>query len=808
MSEFVNLSTEGRLIVEKYLSGINIVKNIKKIKLIVSLYATLDDANEKVLGILNTYVINLYDNFTEAETKVLLNETCQVIRYCYERIEPDLGFTRPNDNHPLIIPDSLLELCNYFVSTNSDSDVYLPYTGAGQFAFKNPTCNYDGFERDAESWAISQIYLNSFGIKSDIKLTGNMHDALSKNKLYDIIFSFPPFVSGSEGRTVIDNLYHLATKSLKENGTMCCILPKIFCTSYSNWSSLRYILCRDQKEFSAAVISIPPMVFPFPLVDICLFLLCKDKQGKVLLVDATSDNFCARHDIAGNIEFELKVRSIVESITKDDEKFVWRGTTSDLIGENINLLPARYLLKQHLPQLHKGEKLLHIGELVDVVSTERNECYESHYPLLGFKELSFNYLNCDIRLDSIPLKPMDTPIKPMRSFKLLKDNCLIAGFIGGKFKVGRTVDLAENKATALRQELIPFKLRSGLITEDYLLRSIMSDIVSTQANIMASGAILSRIKKQDFLDLLIIVPPIEEQIKICKEDTKQSLTEAENKQKKTDDDFRRDMHMKRHAIGQTIFNLNNWWKALLRARKEGQGIVDDNAVIGKSYKVAVKDIYDNIQQVIDQLQQQISKFDRGNGLVCEWISLPDFIEDYIKKHKSPIFQFDYNAAFYHRIAHFGGKEVYDENGKFVAIEGGREKTYTFENALFAPEALTIVFDNIISNACSHGFAEREANPNDNIIKIEISTEGADHIISISNNGKPVREDVTEDYVFTYNKSTQNGNNHFGIGGYEVKHLMREFDGDAEFVSEPEKEFPVMYKLYFHSTKLELINLEE
>ena len=118
-----------------------------------------------------------------------------------------------------------------------------------------------------------------------------------------------------------------------------------------------------------------------------------------------------------------------------------------------------------------------------------------------------------------------------------------------------------------------------------------------------------------------------------------------------------------------------------------------------------------------------------------------------------------------------------------------------------------IFDNIVSNACCHGFDGREDEPNRNIIKIELSTEGTDHIISISNNGKPVSEIVTEDYVFTYNSSTQNGKNHFGIGGYEVKRFMKEFDGDAEFISRPEDRFPVVYRLVFHNTNIQSIDID-
>lgn len=795
-----NLSAEGRKIVENYLSRFSSIMSMNKEKLVVSLYATMEDAKQEVLDILKSFVINLNDSFSEAETKVLRNECCEVIKYCHERKGPDMRLSRSHYNDPLMVPDTLLDLCNTLMGVNSESKVYLPYAGTGQFAFLNPNCKYEGFEQNAESWAFTEIYLHCYGVKSEIKLTGNINDVIPMNKQYDYIFSFPPFLMGLEGRNVINNLlYYLVTKALKDNGTMCCILPLSFCTASSSWFDLRKVLLDYHNQYSATVISLPRMLYPFTSVEICLFLISKDNQGKILLVDASGDHFCARHDIVGDKKYELKVQSIVETIKKSDVKFVWGGTTSNLEGD-VNLLPSRYLLKQHLPQPRKGEQLLSIAELVEIVTTERNDSFSEQYPLLGIKELSFNYLNCDISYKSIPLKPKN-------SFRVLKDNCLLAGFIGGKFKVGRTIDLSSTNGTALRQEVIPFRLKANIITEDYLLRSIMSDYVASQGKMMSSGVTISRIKKQDFLDLRIIVPSIEEQYRICKADTKQSLSAAETKQKKSDEDFRRDMHMKKHAIGQTIFNLSNWWKTLQRARKEGNGIVDDNAVIGRSQKVAVKDIYDNIQQVIDQLQQQINKFDRGNGLVTETISLTKFIEEYISKHRSPIFRFDYDSSIHYRTGFVGGKEVRDEKGKVISWEGGQDTVFTFENAVFAPEALTIIFDNIVSNACSHGFVGREDNPGGNIIKIELTTEGTDHIITISNNGKAVREDVTEEYVFTYNKSTQNGKSHYGIGGYEVKRLMQEFDGDAEFISQPEADFPVKYRLLFHNTGIEIFNLD-
>ena len=63
-------------------------------------------------------------------------------------------------------------------------------------------------------------------------------------------------------------------------------------------------------------------------------------------------------------------------------------------------------------------------------------------------------------------------------------------------------------------------------------------------------------------------------------------------------------------------------------------------------------------------------------------------------------------------------------------------------------------------------------------------------------------------------STKNGtrNNenetevHRGLGGFEVKRLMNEFGDDAEFISTPDDEFTVTYKLLFHNTNIVTVEL--
>ena len=111
----------------------------------------------------------------------------------------------------------------------------------------------------------------------------------------------------------------------------------------------------------------------------------------------------------------------------------------------------------------------------------------------------------------------------------------------------------------------------------------------------------------------------------------------------------------------------------------------------------------------------------------------------------------------------------------------------------------MIFDDIISNACSHGFKGRESGANK--VKIEISSEGTEYIITISNNGLPLSEGVTSEDVFRYGQTSGNTTEHFGIGGYEVQKLMNEFEGEVEIISTPNDEYTVSYRLIFHNTNI-------
>ncbi|MBQ6578119.1 MAG: restriction endonuclease subunit S [Bacteroidales bacterium] len=799
MTTFANLSAESKDIIfglYDKLRGRSIISDTNR-QLMVSLYGTMPFAIAEVLNILDRYRVNLTDYLSTEAIALLQNEYAAVIPFCFQRAEMDRNSFVHRYEGTFPVPNSLIDLCMEMAGDTSGKSVFLPYAGEGAFALRCHGAHVKGFEFESESWAVSQILISSLpGAQNHRIARGPGEKTTSQDETFDFVFSLPPFQDRRGLRTVVDTFYGIITRQLKVGGELYAILPRSFCYEGAGWFDVRKILLDYYGQYSVLVVALPPMLLPITNVPLCIVNFVKDRRGLVCLVDASGEEFYARQDVAGTKEFSLKVESILETIRKQDEKYVWIGDAKDL-NSSLNLSPARYLLEQNTPDEYEGHTTVRLGELIAPVPLTRNEEADQDTPIIGMRELSFKYLNCDISIETIP-------VKQDRFAKVLTDNALLTGFMSGKFKVGRIEGLSSRKYVALTSDVFAFRIISKAVTEDYLLRSLLSGFSERQAIALARGTTLTRLDDADLLNIRIPLPSIEEQDRICKEDTRASLSESDRLIIESFEEFRDDMHMKKHAIGQTIFNLTNWWKALQKARMEGDGVVKDTATVGKNQPVSVSEIYNSIQEVISQLQQQISKFDRGNGLEIKTFALTEFIEDYIARKKSPLFEFIYDS----KPHHADELRDYDIDVKTGKVIGGDrvilEAGMPIEYVDFAPDALTIILDNIVSNACSHGFEGRDDATN--IIKIDLSTQGDDCIVSVSNNGEPLNDQISVKDVFTYSRTSKNGKGHFGIGGYEVRKLMREFGGDAEFVSDPDSEYPVTYKLIFHNTNIKSLEL--
>ena len=126
--------------------------------------------------------------------------------------------------------------------------------------------------------------------------------------------------------------------------------------------------------------------------------------------------------------------------------------------------------------------------------------------------------------------------------------------------------------------------------------------------------------------------------------------------------------------------------------------------------------------------------------------------------------------------------------------------------IFPKRALETVFDNIISNAVSHGFVDKDRKDY-KILFSELFDDFDRFVIKISNNGVPLPEYIKTEDVFVYgystslNAETPDGKEHHGLGGYDTRNILKKYGADVQIISSPDEEYTVTYVLTFTKTDL-------
>lgn len=755
------------------------------VRLAVSLYAKHMSGDNKiksvVLELLKDYLTDLDKFLSEHEIRQLLDNYKEVIDYCFDfysfSVKSSFGMSCSQ-------PRSLTAFCSALI--NLEDNVYNPFAGIGSYAIEDKEGEYHGEyhgdfyneEINPKVLALMEINMSAHDCYAQSFL-GDSFETIAKpdkllsltkedewgNGFASIVMTPPLDMKDSKGDvfTAVEQSFDL----LYEGGELLAVLPASFYVGNTAKNLRKFLI---DNGYLATVILLPQLFLPLTAINTCVVMARKSNHDGVLFVDGRT--FVSRNMKGMNFLY----KSLLGTIEDMDERYCKLISMEEIKSNDYALNIQRYFSSQPEEHLKEDETLLQLKNVVEMVKSQSVSSSNIQYPVAVLKDLSSSYLNCDIELGKLQQRE--------GSKKVITEDCLLVSFMGGKTRVGRTHGVSIDSPIAISHDIIPFKLQpleENRISEDFLLKCLTTDFLLKQAKNYSISGLLTRLAPSDFLSLWVVVPSMERQQQICKEDTRKSLAEAEDKIMESFEDFRRDMHVKKHAIGQTLFNLNNWWNVLERARREGDGIVDDKAVIGNVKKVKVSDIYENLQKGIAKLQTQLNKMDTGYGMQPEDINLSVFVRNYIKENPSPIF-------------HYSLLEMGELADIVSSNSEGEQRIVNFP-----VEALSDILNDIVSNAITHGFSNEYDFQNE--VQINILQEGTDYVLEVSNNGKPLDNGVTTDVVFAYGLTSGDTSEHFGIGGYEVKKLMREFGGEVQLVSSPLENFTVTYRLIFHNTNV-------
>lgn len=815
------LSANAKAIVDSFINQ-NIFEPHRANALVIELYSRRKDADQDIIAQAKSNLLPSSLTLSEEQYLALDAEYDDVVKYCHAFI---VGLEKAQLNGSFThFPSELVELCSRIISCKEEESVYLPYAGYCDMAYALDAKTVTGFDVYPSSVAFNTILFGAYGIDGGITRCDSPSPEVNNGQKYDHIISCPPHFSAKENKIIAEYALELLQNNLSDGGDMSLILPLGDMSSLP-WISFRRFLLQNKTEYNVMTISLPAVFLPVTGVKFCLMVIekAKNPDGTFFFMDADRKEFYTESK-ENRRQPLLKVDSILESVRVLDERYIREIDVENnvLLGKNYldSFAPSRYFVYDNLPELKEGYEYYTLGQLVQFLRIHgmaESELGFGRRPgrYIRISCLHDNYMSCDIDYDSITTEPI--PSSAYCGYA----NGAYAAFVNGKIKVGQIKGMysssgrfddfdpySDSKIIHIDGSVAHFAPKqNGVAQQDYILRELMSDYVLEQAKRFAYGTVKQEMRVLDFYKLKIAVPSIEVQDEILKQDRIDAVAKAGIKIDEINEKFRKDVHLMKHGLGQTVFNLGNWMKMLGYARKAGNGVVDDNVEIGGLVKVKVADIYGNIDAALKVLNRQITTFDIGDSMKEAKFSLSDFIDKYIEEHPRPHVRYEFPSQQHRYDANIPQVDVDDtdpNNIKVIEIPG--EYVVTAGEArdfiLFSEEALAIIFDNIVSNAVAHGFSNPDK---EYVIHIDFEAEGTSYVLSISNNGDPLPAGKDPSEVFVWGK-TEGGKEHAGIGGYQVKDLMERFGGQAEIISTPDEEFTVTYKLTFTKTNLIDISL--
>lgn len=673
------------------------------------------------------------------------------------------------------IIDNAKEKCNVISQPNEitklflevadikDGDrVYNPFAGICSIGIDKNECVIDAEENDDEVWALATLYHFAFKTRTHIDLCDSI-EAFENSRVYDKITFHPPFgEEGEEGNAVIKCLKN----KLVSGGRLVCLLPGEFMHACNGGLSDLFDYLQE-KRYETQIIALPPrLLSPSTSINLCMLIVDKKRTDKLSVMDATEAYVPAP---GGKYIFDFDKYLFDSNLdVKYNEKW------SEL--EEYDITPSMFEAKKHFGDCDMSR----LDDIVIICGDKEKKTF-SHTEINEYDSFTDSYKEENIwcwRGEGANEDPLAPKIFIKKDYYLGHFDeyySYVKGTYIGLFVTANGLKIAEldfetftNVAYSEHQFLLNI-IDEDEIDKDYLKMILTSDYVNKQLNailkknyrIFKAGSAFryefTSIDISYIKSIIIPVPSLEKQKELVNEYLQKRLEEKKEIVKATTEEYKKQVHCRKHAMSQTVCGLSSLWNILTSYKKENEGALNDSDKIGEVNQFAVAELWERMSGQIKTLRQQLEHIadeDEDWG-ETEDIDVKQFIIDYISAHEKSEYKYT--------------EPVFNEDN------------YTKIGTISIPKAALVhVFDNIISNSEEHGFTDSERS--DYKICVVADAEENGCTIRIMNNGTPMSPEIEEKDLYYYGYSTalnepsgkSDGHRHSGIGLYEVQQILNKF----------------------------------
>lgn len=592
---------------------------------------------------------------------------------------------------------------------------------------------------------------------------------------YGRILSFPPFLKPSATLIRSEGDFHsdgidFDAGALCPGGSGCTILPVSFL--YSQRKGPRAMRSTLAKTgLLRTVVSLPGGFVTGSAVKSAALVLQKGEENtSVRMVDLTSEALdCSP------FKWE-QVESILSS--KDESDFIRFASSKEIEFKDFDLSFQHYLPEIEIT-VPSGSRLYSLSDLL---------CADPGEPTQNKsvgRQIRIRDLSDDDRFEPNYFQSIEETLfsdlaRPGK-LKEISGPCFL---ISSLYNRGLKADFFPEEGAKLfirRPDILPFRLRDDApgVDPSWLLMALTREEVQDQIARLVRGAAQPRVRESDLLQIRIAVPSLEKQVRQLA-DARQLILRSIVREKGLEDlleeaqnEFLRDLQLKKHSISQTVFRLRTEATMAIRVNRKED--------FSAKERERLTNYLSRIQNHCDELHLQLERLtDRTLLRPVGPLDLCESLERIIAQTASQ----NYRCALDVDSASFleGDDEGDDDPQPIIQI---------------AAEDFQELISNIIENARTHGFTEQRG---DYLIqfhvKAGINASGMAGIaVEISNNGTPPPGGLTtQRFLARGEHGGRTGQQ--GLGGHHIHRIMQHVGGSVEIHQDPDSAFPFTVELFF------------
>jgi type I restriction enzyme M protein len=708
--------------------------------------------------------------------KVISTLNQSILEQYYSLIFEDLIYSF-SKIHGKISGESLMpmELCRFMCELSDvpkNGTVYNPFAGLASFGvFLDKGQNYFGQEQAKSTWALGGLRLAA-NDRNGITTFSNDDSILywpSNDDKYDLIISNPPF--GFKLNHTYKNLYPSITtieqfvieksiSSLKHSGKLITIVPHGFLFRGGSEKKTREFLVKS--DLIESIISIPGGLYSNTSIPVVVLVInkSKNKKGIVNFIDA---NNCVENSNKREKKLnDYRLNSIIKSSKETDSfKFVSNET---IVANDYNLNVARYFINDY-----QGVRL---GDLVSEVRGQRiNEFNNEKGKLVRNRDLKSNPIDFSLDINDI----QDVELKNKMP---VVESCLLLATRDKHIKP--TFFVFSNTPIYLYKGIYAFKVDNSKIDLEYLVSELNADYVSEQINAWYNRSVLPIIDMEDLLNIKIHVPSLKEQ-KAKVEGVKQAFIDNKKKElayqeellglkDETFREFASIKHTLRQYLNALTSNVSGTRTFILNNQTNG---VTLDTIYSKNLNKTLGEHLIGLEGTIASMRRLLISNESSNQLIKELDLFKLVGNAQIRFQNAEIFQFE--EVYFDKDSFAFGDE--DDNIRAPIVSIDEDDFYR-------------IFSNIVSNAIDHGFKD---NSKKYSIRTSITFDEQERmcILEVSNNGRPMPQKFTlKDLTTSGEKTTDSKGT--GMGGADIKNILKKYGGTVDLNNLETDEFPVTY----------------